>query len=186
MVLEENWCSIEKFDCCASEGLMSGFHKRITAPSKGLAGGDAGRITGWTVLQAAGKGDKACAAIVEQAGNYLGLGLANLVNLFNPSLLVVDQRLSLAGQALLDQFVRVIRRQSLHHSAKGLLVRYGSLGFEACVLGAARIVFENYFEIPVLKPPRYLIEPERLPVARALATQATFPNAGGAKPLDEG
>src|SRR5436309_134593 len=44
------------------------------------------------ILSAAKAGDKACAAIVEQAANHLGLGLANLVNLFNPSVLVLDQR----------------------------------------------------------------------------------------------
>ncbi len=31
-------------------------------------------------------------------GNYLGLGLANSVHLFNPSVLIIDQQLSLAGQ----------------------------------------------------------------------------------------
>ena len=136
-----------------------------------LAGGDPGRITGWSVLKAAGLRDKTCMAIVEQAVNYLGLGLANLVNLFNPSVLVVDQRLSLAGGGLLQQIVKTIQRQALGHSAKNLVVRFGTLGPEASVLGAGRIVLENHFEIPVLKPPRFMIESAlpsrlRLPLAR--------------------
>ena len=41
-----------------------------------LAGGNPADVSGWMVLSAAKAGDKACTAIVEQATNYLGLGLA--------------------------------------------------------------------------------------------------------------
>ncbi|PYT47246.1 MAG: hypothetical protein DMG47_02230, partial [Acidobacteria bacterium] len=83
-----------------------------------LAGGNPANVSGWMILSAAKAGDKACAAIVEQAANYLGLGLANLVNLFNPSVLVLDQRLKLAGQGLLDQVIKVVKRQALSYSTK--------------------------------------------------------------------
>lgn len=63
-----------------------------------LSEGNPANVTGWMILSAANASDKACAAIVEQATNYLGLGLANLVNLFNPSVLVLDQRLQLRGK----------------------------------------------------------------------------------------
>jgi len=123
-----------------------------------LAGGDANGLSGWTVFQAASLGDKTCSVIVEQAGNCLGLGLANLVNLFNPSLLVLDQRLSLAGEGLLDQIIKVVRRQALHHSAQGLKIRFGKLGDDASVLGASAVVLERHFEIPALKPPWFMTE----------------------------
>jgi predicted NBD/HSP70 family sugar kinase len=123
-----------------------------------LAGGDATSLSGWTVFQAASLGDKTCSVIVEQAGNYLGLGLANLVNLFNPSLLVLDQRLSLAGEGLLDHIIKVVRRQALHHSAQDLKIRFGKLGDDASVLGASAVVLERHFEIPALKPPWFMTE----------------------------
>ncbi|MGH9431927.1 MAG: ROK family protein [Terriglobia bacterium] len=135
-----------------------------------LAGGDITRITGWTVLEAAKMEDKTCTAIVEQAGNYLGLGLANLVNLFNPSMLVLDQRLSFAGDSLLEQVIKVVRRQALRHSTRDLEIRFAELGSEASVLGVASIVLERHFEIPVLKPPRFMTEPVPVPAsARAHA-----------------
>lgn len=128
-----------------------------------LAESDPNKITGWTVLQAAGQGDKICVAIVEQAGNYLGVGLANLVNLFNPSMIVIDQRLSLAGTGLLDQLTRVIQRKALYHSSQGLTVKFGSLGNEASLIGAGRVALENHFEIPALKLPRFMIETVKVP-----------------------
>jgi predicted NBD/HSP70 family sugar kinase len=123
-----------------------------------LAGGDPGAVTGWMVLRAAEMGDKTCSAIVEQAANYLGLGLANLVNLFNPSVLVLDQRLKLAGQGLLEQVIKVVKRQALRYSTENVSIRFGNLGAEASVLGAGSIALEKHFEIPALKPPRFLIE----------------------------
>jgi N-acetylglucosamine repressor len=123
-----------------------------------LAGGNPANVSGWMVLSAAKAGDKACAAIVEQAANYLGLGLANLVNLFNPSVLVLDQRLQLAGQGLLDQVTKVVKRQALRYSTKDMSIVFGKLSSEASVLGAGSIALENHFEIPTLKPPRFMIE----------------------------
>ncbi len=123
-----------------------------------LAGGDPDAVSGWTVLRAAEMGDKTCSAIVEQAAKYLGLGLANLVNLFNPSVLVLDQRLKLAGQGLLEQVIRVVKRQALSYSTENVSIRFGTLGAEASVLGAGSIALEKHFEIPALKPPRFLIE----------------------------
>jgi hypothetical protein len=100
-----------------------------------------------------------CAILVEQIGTYLGLGLANLVNLFNPTVLVIDQRLKLAGEGLLDRIAKVVRRQALRHATRNLTIRFGKLGNEAIVLGVGSIVLEKYFEIPVLRPPRFMIEP---------------------------
>jgi len=152
------------------KALVEGIGSEVLA----VAGGDSAKIEGWTVLQAASQGDKACAAIVEQAGNYLGLGLANLVNLFNPSMLVLDQRLSLAGDALLDQITRIVKRQALGHSAKDLVVRFGKLGSEAGILGAGLLVLEKHFEIPALKPLRFLVEATLAGGAPALAAPGSL------------
>src|SRR5437016_14112528 len=87
-----------------------------------------------------------------------GVGLANLVNLFNPSILVLDQRLKLAGQGLLDQITKVVKRQALSYSTKNMSIVFGALGSEASVLGAGSMAMEKHFEIPTLKPQRFMIE----------------------------
>jgi len=104
-------------------------------------------------------------------GNYLGLGLANLVNLFNPSMIVLDQRLELAGQGLLDQVLRIVKRQALNHSTADLDVRFARLGEEAGVLGVALMLIEQHFEIPRVKPPRFMIESIATPVQGGSALQ---------------
>lgn len=129
-----------------------------------MAGGDLSRINGWTVLEAAVAGDKASSNIVAEIGSYLGLGLANLVNLFNPSVVLLDHRLALAGDSVLHHIVQVMRRQALTYATDDVAVRFATLGSEAGVLGIGLLILNRHYEIPALKPPRFLIEPE---VARA-------------------
>jgi predicted NBD/HSP70 family sugar kinase len=174
-------CKCGSFGCLEAMAGASALQWRVrkaiaeggTSAALALAEGDPNKITGWTVLQAAGQGDKICAALVEQAGNYLGVGLANLVNLFNPAVIVIDQRLNLAGQALLDQLTRTIQRKALSHSAKDLVVRFGTLGNEASLLGAGHVVVENHFEIPALKLPRFMIEKVKVPRRKSPAPRPT-------------
>jgi len=123
-----------------------------------LAGGDPSTITGWTVLDAARRGDKTCSAVVKQAANYLGLGVANLVNLFNPSVVVLDHRLDLAGEDFLDRIADVVKIQALIQSTEKLKIRYGKMGGEAGVIGVGLIVLEKHFEVPALKLPQFMIE----------------------------
>lgn len=178
MVEDGPACKCGSFGClealAGAVALESRIRKAVTdggtSQAVALAGGNADQISAWTVLKAAKLGDKTCSAIVEQAGNYLGLGLANLVNLFNPSIIVLDQRLELAGQGLLDQILRIIKRQALNHSTADLEVRFAKLGEEAGVLGVALMLIEQHFEIPGIKPPRFLIQSIAKP-ARGSATQ---------------
>ena len=118
-----------------------------------LAGNDVDRIDVWTVLNAARQGDKICGTIVAELGRYLGLGMASLVNLFNPSVIVLDKRLEAASDDLIDQISRVVHRQALMHSSEELAIRFGELDEHAGVIGIALAVIEQYFEIPAVGPP---------------------------------
>jgi len=114
-------------------------------------------ITGAHVLDAAKRGDRMCGSLVEEMGQYLGLGVANLVNLFNPSIVVLGGMLELAGDPLLEQVIRIVKRQALPHNTGDLQFRFGALGEMAGVLGAGLLFLERIFEVPALKPPRFLV-----------------------------
>jgi N-acetylglucosamine repressor len=116
-----------------------------------IAGGDPAKITGWMVFEAASRGDKISSHVVAEVARYLALGIANLVNLLNPSVVVLDAKLRLGGEELLDQITTIVKRQALRHSSERLAVRYAHLGGEAAVLGVAQMVLEAHYEIPPLK-----------------------------------
>lgn len=120
------------------------------------AGGDPERLTVWTVLEEASRSDKICSNIVAEMGAYLGLGVANLVNLFNPSVVVLDSRLSIGGKALLGQISDVMKRQALTYSSERVSLRFGVIGPEVGVLGTALIVIENHLAASALRPPLFM------------------------------
>lgn len=130
-----------------------------------LAGGDRQAVTGWHVIEAAREGDKLSSVIVGEMLRYLAMGLGNVVNLLDPARIVLDRRLQVAGEAFPEQLGRAIRMQALSHITKDLVVCYGKLREEAGVMGAALMVLEELFAIPELKPPRFLVEPERMATA---------------------
>lgn len=120
-----------------------------------LAGGDAKKITAWTVLSAANIGDKICNNIIQEIGRYLGVGVANLVNLFNPSVVVLDKRLALAGESLLDQIRRTVKGQALSTSSANLPIQFGQIETDVGLLGIGLKVLDQHFEIPAVRPPSF-------------------------------
>lgn len=133
-----------------------------------LAGGDPAKVTAWIILKAAKTEDKIASNIVAEMAHYLGLSLANLVNLVNPSVVVLDKRLEMAGQGLLNQIHQVIRRQALTSASEHLALRFAKLGDECALLGVALLVLGKHYEIPAYRPPNFPTDSVSVPpVARS-------------------
>lgn len=140
-----------------------------------LVGGDTSKLTGWTVLRASRLGDKTSSAIVEQAVKYLGFGLAILVNLFNPSLVILDQRLEIAGPDFLDQIMRIVKQQAIAYSTEDLILEFARMP-EAGVLGMGLMVLQSYFGVHTLKPPKFLVESRAKSKQRSGVEQEALPD----------
>ncbi len=104
-----------------------------------LAGGDSEHITAKLVAEAAGQGDVEARDILAEAMNYLGIGMANLVNLFNPQLIVIGGGLTNIGAALFEPVRRAIDRHAFHAQAQAVRVVRAELGDNVGVLGAAAV-----------------------------------------------
>jgi predicted NBD/HSP70 family sugar kinase len=111
----------------------------------GMAQEDPSRITVWLVLEAARAGDKMCWNIVVEIAEEIGVAMANLVNLFNPSMIVFDQRLSATGDEFLNLISRVVKSNALAGSASGLALRFATLGKEAGLLGVGLQILDRRF-----------------------------------------
>jgi glucokinase len=100
--------------------------------------GDADQITGPLVTTAARAGDKVARDAFDQVGRWLGIGLADLVHVLDPQLLVVGGGVVEAGELLLAP-ARASYREAL--ATRGRLpvapVRAAQLGNVAGVVGAA-------------------------------------------------
>lgn len=97
------------------------------------------------LFQAAREGDPQAVEIVERASYYLGISLANIVNLLNPQMIVLGG-LFIQGQDL----ILPVARKTLGETAIGGLgkkvdLRATSFGWQAGIVGAASLVLTNLF-----------------------------------------
>jgi predicted NBD/HSP70 family sugar kinase len=95
------------------------------------------------VLDAAA-GSAAIAEVVDATVEYLGAGLANLINLFNPERLVIGGWAGLMlGRRHLPAIRLAAQRQALRHPSAQATIELGHLGTDAVALGAATLVVEH-------------------------------------------
>ncbi len=105
-----------------------------------LAGGEPGDITAKTVSEAARGGDPVALELVSRAGSYLGVGMVNLINIFNPEMIIVGGGMSRMGDMLLDPAREVVRERAFRLPADAVRIVISELGDDAGVLGAAAFV----------------------------------------------
>jgi glucokinase len=100
-------------------------------------GGLSDRVSAKTVVEAMRKGDSHAAEIVQRAMRYLGIGMANLVNMFNPEMIVIGGGLSNLGEDLTGPVRRGIDLCAFAASARQVRVTLAQLGEDVGIAGAA-------------------------------------------------
>jgi len=104
-----------------------------------LAEGDPARITARLVAEAASQGDAVAQEILAEAMEYLGIAMANYVNIFNPRVIVIGGGLSNIGDALFEPVRRIIEERAFPVPAQSVRVVPAELGDKVGVLGAAAV-----------------------------------------------
>ena len=97
---------------------------------------DPGNIRAIDVAQAAQRGDLVAQQIITEAGSYLGIALASLVNLFNPGLIIIGGGVSQIGDLLLEPIRKTVRERSLFSSGEEVRITSAVLGKRASSMGA--------------------------------------------------
>ena len=95
------------------------------------------------VLEAANQGDAAALEVIEQAGERLGIGLAGLLNVFNPQALILGGGLLGLGEPYVGTAQRVARQRAFPQIVADVTVTTATLGERAGALGAASLVYGN-------------------------------------------
>lgn len=94
------------------------------------------KITARDVAAAARAGDLVAQQIITTSGNYLGIAIASLVNLFNPGMIVVGGGVAEMGDLLLDPIRQAVRERSLRSAGESVRVSTAVLGRRSSSIGA--------------------------------------------------
>jgi len=95
------------------------------------------------IVKAARAGDEVAVEIISRVTFYLGIGLGNLVNIFNPDTIVVGGGVSKAGDILFEPLRRTAVEWSLEAPAGAVKIVPAELGNDAGSIGAARLVMPD-------------------------------------------
>ena len=101
------------------------------------AGGDTEKVTASVVHKAAQAGDSLANEIIARTGYYVGVGLANLVNIFNPEMIVVGGGLASMGDMLLRPAFEVAAHRAFKQAYQKVRFARAELGQNSAVVGAA-------------------------------------------------
>ncbi len=131
------------FELYCSGTALRGQADRLAAelPDSELARAQrSGRVLdGALVTELAHDGDGAAAEVIRLIGERLGIGLANLVNIFNPEVVVVGGGVMAAGEMLLGPARDVVAERALSPSKEYARIVPARFGSEAGMVGAAAL-----------------------------------------------
>lgn len=137
-----NGC-LESVASCGAiiESGRTAIERGVDSKIRDLAGGDLSQISVELIARAVSENDSLAFRVLQEAASYIAIGLADLVNLLNPRLIIFGGALFRAApQLLTDPLRRVIRQRSLEKSANDVQLKVSALGTEAGALGAARVI----------------------------------------------
>jgi glucokinase len=108
-----------------------------------MAGGEVEKVTAEMVEVAARRGDTLAGEVVARAAYYLGVGMANIVNIFNPEMVVLGGGMARMGDLLIEPARHVMVERAFPIASRVVRVSVAQLGNEAGVYGAAAFVLDR-------------------------------------------
>ena len=135
---------------CGNRGCLETFTaaRHVLELLRGSHGPD---LTVPQVVQMAREGDPGCRRVIADVGRHVGMGVANLCNLLNPSRVVLGGDLAEAGELVLGPIRESVARYAIPSAARQLSVVPGALGGRAEVLGALALVLSEMGDSTLLE-----------------------------------
>lgn len=105
-------------------------------------GHDPQKIEAKHIFDAAKEGDKFALSLLDYEIKYLSMGIANILNLLNPELVVIGGGISLAGDILFDRLREKLKEETLKVALDAVKIVPAKLGNDAGVVGAAALLMK--------------------------------------------
>jgi len=98
------------------------------------------------VAEAARNGDEASIDILRESGRYLGMAIANTINMLNPKRIVLGKEFTKYADIVLDTVKAVVERKALRSPAAVVEIIASEIGDKASTIGAALIPIKELME----------------------------------------
>ncbi|MEA3296813.1 MAG: ROK family protein [candidate division Zixibacteria bacterium] len=125
---------------CASSAILNRVRlrlkKELTPVFDDVLGGDLDNLSIRKLFAAQKKGDTIAREVLDETAEYLGIGLAGIVNLLNPMVVVIGGGVADGGGGFVEAVAKVIRKRAFKSAVENLNVVKASLGNDAGFIGA--------------------------------------------------
>lgn len=124
---------------CSIERIISEYKARLSI--------DGIKINYDMILRKFAQGDKVAEKVLKECGEYLGIGLANLVNIFNPATLIINIGEYFKCDYIFDVAIENMKRRAYPILTQKLVIKKVSIGIDESVKGIATDLCDRIFDI---------------------------------------
>lgn len=96
------------------------------------------------IVEGAKEGNRACLELLAQLGRYIGVGVVNLINLYDPELVVVGGEAALARDFIDRPIRETLEERLLYRAYITPELLYSQWGEDVTLLGAASLVLDHF------------------------------------------
>jgi len=108
-----------------------------------MVGGELDKITAQIIGKAARSGDKLAQDVIARAAYYLGIGMVNVVNIFNPEMVIFGGGMAELGEMIIGPGRKMVVERTFSINARAVRIVTAQLGNEAGIYGAAAFALDK-------------------------------------------
>jgi len=153
MVPDGELCDCGKIGCletvASGSAIVAKAKQKITAGTnsiiKKLVGGNSEKIKLPVIIEAAHQGDQFAIELIEEAGGYLARGLAVLIHLLNPEMIIIGGDMARAENLLSDPIKQKLNKYTISRIRQDTSIFISELKEQAGLLGTIPVVMKSIF-----------------------------------------
>lgn len=107
-------------------------------------------ITAERVIEAAKQGDPLSLSVIQDAMEYLAIGIVNLITLFDPEAIILSGRVALAGDLIVGPIKTAIKSRSINVNRKDIYVGVATYGSRAALMGAIALILNEVLNLQLI------------------------------------
>ena len=130
---------------CSTKTLRQEYKKKAFT---NLAYADKANASIDDILHDVATGDQFAREVFSKTATFLGIGLVGAVNAFNPGIIVISDRIALAGDYLIEILDGVLKERLLKVVYENLEIRLGAFIADNILFGAGALVLESVLKSP--------------------------------------
>jgi glucokinase len=108
-----------------------------------MVGGELDKITAESIGNAARSSDKLAQEVIARAAYFLGIGMVNVVNIFNPEMVIIGGGMAKLGEMIIAPGRKMVAERTFSINARAVSIVAAQLGNEAGIYGAAAFALDN-------------------------------------------